>query len=116
MPASAIVLDIQILIRFLLFSRHLVLKLLIKPPWRIFVELINVGLFELPRSWLKLLISARTMVSGGTSLAVFGSSMALTDAGVNKSIRAQEHKSTRARHDLFVSTAIFIFRPFLIKA
>jgi hypothetical protein len=56
------------------------------------------------------------MVSGGTSLAVFGSSMALTVAVVDKSIRAQEHKSTMARHDLFVSVAFFIFRAFRGKS
>jgi hypothetical protein len=55
------------------------------------------------------------MVSGGTSLAVFGSSMALIVAGTDKSKKVKEHKSIRARNDLFVSAAFFIFLAFLDK-
>jgi hypothetical protein len=63
-----------------------------------------------------LLISARTMVSGGTSFAVFGNSIALTEAGADSSTRAQKPKSTSARHDSFVSTAFFIFQAFPDKS
>jgi hypothetical protein len=43
-------------------------------------------------------------------------SIAFIEAGTHSSVRAQEHKIIREQHDLFVSAAVFIFKPLMIKS